>query len=626
MSDHVRAGRCFSRYHAVVVLGCTLGLSSVASASTWFVKQPTTRPPIAIKELASSTYSFGDEWPSQRSIEIVNHSATPLLNYPVKVTLTFTTASPTYDDVRFSASDGKTYLRHWREESVAGSATFFVNVPYLAASDTTSILVHYGNPDVRSASDGDATFTFFDDFQSSSGVVKSQANPLFEGIEPSVLKEGNEYWLYYDLGGIYRRTSPDGVTWSAPTQMTGVSGQYVHVYKDFDRVTYRMLYSDVLLQAIRLATSTDGVNFVDQGVVVQTEPGKWYSDGLFDPCEIMVDGTYYLYFGGRGSDPNGRIGLAKSTSGRPGSYVEAPQSPVIQPSGTGITSTGVFDADVLQYVPGRYIMFYTGYNEADSRQVATYATSEDLVSWTASGKELYWISEDWEQTAVFGPNEPSVLIENERYVIWYRGTANTSFAPNYIGRATIPRHPVTLEPEPESRWATLNATLSVADGRGEVSASQSGAYLYTAHQRLTNGVVESKMKRASGSYFNVNLSARVDAANALDQSLGAAGTTTSTYLFEHVPGFLNNGQTAFAIGTEDHVYKLALLDSTLTGQIRRATDGALGTVSGVASAVRSGAVGLYLNRSTASVDWFRIRQPEANVTVTVSSIDTGPFE
>lgn len=632
MPFRIRAGWRFSRCHAVVVLGLVLGLSSAASASTWFLKQPDRRPPIEIRSLAASGSSLGDEWSSQRVIELVNHSTTPLLNYPVKVTLTFTTASLTYDDVRFTATDGETFLRHWRESSEAGSAIFFVNVPYLAPSATTSILIRYGNPDVRTASDGDATFPFFDDFQSLSGVVKSEGNPLFEGIEPSVLKEGNEYWLYYDLGGIYRRTSPDGITWSAPTLITGVSGQYVHVYKDFDRVTYRMLFSDGLLQAIRLATSTDGVNFVDQGIVFDTDPGQWYSDGLFDPCEIMVGGTYYLYFGGRGSDPNGRIGLATSSSGRPGSYTEVAESPVIEPSGSGITSTGVFDADVLQYDPGKYMMFYTGYNASDSRQLATYATSVDLVSWTQSGKELYWISQDWETEAIFGPNEPSVLVENDRYTVWYRGTANAHGGPNYIGRATIPRHPDTLEPDPESRWSSLNSSIVVADGSAEVSTagwSRLYGYLYTDHFRLTDGMVEAKMRRTSPSYFNVNLSVRIDAANRLDQSFGAAGTTTHVYLFEHVPAFLSRGNTVFAVGFDDHTYQLALQGSSLMAQIRRAADGAFAEVIGTATTTREGAVGLYLTGSgagdsSASLDWFRVRQPDMGVTATVGLIEEQP--
>lgn len=576
---------------------------------------------------------FHEDWLWRRAIDVTNSSASPVKDYPVSVDLTFSTSSPLFDDVRFASSDGVTLLRHWREDADPGSATFFVKIPYLAPSETARIYVYYGSLDALDASDGDATFDFFDGFLSAGGVVKSDA--LFEGIEPSVIKEGNEYWIYYDLGAdIFRRTSTDGLTWSAPELVTGVSGQYVDVAKDYDGVTFRMVYSDAegQLETIRLATSTDGVHFTEQGVLFEAAGGTWYEDGVFDPCEILVGGTYYLYFGGRVVNPYARIGLATSSTGLPGSYEEAPQSPVVEPTGSGISATGVFDADVFPYTPGKYMMFYTGYSAGTARQVATYATSTDLLSWTPSGTELYWKSEDWEMPATFGPNEPSVLIENDQFISWYRGTAGGGNT-NYVGRATIPRNPVTLEPDPGSRWSTMNANLSVTGGHAEVSTagfSRLYGYLYTRNHRLTNGLVETKMRRTSPTYFNVNLGARIDAPARLDQSFGAAGTTTHAYLFEHLPAFAARGNTPFAIAMDEQIYGLTLQGAAISGKVRRVSDGASASVNGTATTSRHGAVGLYLTGSfagdsSASLDWFRVRQPETGITTILGSEEGQPW-
>jgi hypothetical protein len=69
-----------------------------------------------------------------------------------------------FGDVRFRDANGLP-LAHWRERYVSGqSALFWVKVPRLARSATTRIDILYGNALATSASNGSATFHFFDDF------------------------------------------------------------------------------------------------------------------------------------------------------------------------------------------------------------------------------------------------------------------------------------------------------------------------------------------------------------------------------------------------------------------------------------------------------------------------------
>jgi hypothetical protein len=69
-----------------------------------------------------------------------------------------------FGDLRFTnASDSP--LDYWLESKTDSvSATVWVEVDDIAASDDTLIYMYYGNPAASSASDGDDTFIFFDDF------------------------------------------------------------------------------------------------------------------------------------------------------------------------------------------------------------------------------------------------------------------------------------------------------------------------------------------------------------------------------------------------------------------------------------------------------------------------------
>ena len=68
-----------------------------------------------------------------------------------------------FDDVRFTASDGTTYLPHWREYVTGGVGKFWVNVSADLGS-ARDIYIYYGNATAVNASNGNQTFIFFDNF------------------------------------------------------------------------------------------------------------------------------------------------------------------------------------------------------------------------------------------------------------------------------------------------------------------------------------------------------------------------------------------------------------------------------------------------------------------------------
>jgi len=103
-----------------------------------------------------------------RDITISNPGAA-LSDYQVLVNLTGSdfpaNAQTSGADIRFMDADGAE-LSYWFEtwDYANRSALVWVKVSSLPAISDTSIRMHYGNPDSTDSSNGDATFVFFDDF------------------------------------------------------------------------------------------------------------------------------------------------------------------------------------------------------------------------------------------------------------------------------------------------------------------------------------------------------------------------------------------------------------------------------------------------------------------------------
>ena len=106
-------------------------------------------------------------------MSIANAGGTTLTGYQLNVVLgsgfDFTKAQSNGGDIRFTASDGVTLLPYWIESWNAGgsSASLWVKVPSIPTTGAT-VYLYYGNSSATSASNGNTTFDFFDDFSSGS--------------------------------------------------------------------------------------------------------------------------------------------------------------------------------------------------------------------------------------------------------------------------------------------------------------------------------------------------------------------------------------------------------------------------------------------------------------------------
>jgi|GEM_PF-1865978 len=148
--------------------------------------------------LGEETFSY------RREIAIHNTGGESLVFYQIKVVLSssnfdFSKARPDGGDIRFTDSDGLTFLNYWVEswDFASQKAVVWVNVPSIGPGATKTIHLHYGNPDAQDAGSGTATFDLFDDFEdlaawNQSGSTVSVADgivTLDSGSTPSIWRD-----------------------------------------------------------------------------------------------------------------------------------------------------------------------------------------------------------------------------------------------------------------------------------------------------------------------------------------------------------------------------------------------------------------------------------------------------
>ena len=115
------------------------------------------------------TFSATDDNPTfclayRKPISITG-TGTALADYQINLPVSYVSGmNSDFSELRFKDSSGN-ILSYWIESYVAStSAQVWVKVPSIAAIGTTTIYMYYGNAGASSASNGEDTFIFFDDF------------------------------------------------------------------------------------------------------------------------------------------------------------------------------------------------------------------------------------------------------------------------------------------------------------------------------------------------------------------------------------------------------------------------------------------------------------------------------
>jgi len=150
----------------------------------------------------------GNLYMYRRRVRITELSGNTLTDYQIKIEIgagdpIWKHARSAGEDIRFCYYPEENMIPYWIEkfDPVAEEAIIWVKVPSIPANSEIEIYMYYGNPEVASASDGFATFLFFDDFEdgvispwSTYGTV-SEANSLLT-LGTSA---GENAWVEYDI-------------------------------------------------------------------------------------------------------------------------------------------------------------------------------------------------------------------------------------------------------------------------------------------------------------------------------------------------------------------------------------------------------------------------------------------
>ncbi|MFB0559811.1 MAG: DUF2341 domain-containing protein [Candidatus Lokiarchaeia archaeon] len=122
-------------------------------------------------------------WDYRKSHTIVGSTTGGQTDYQMRITVHYGSGSDSgenvycnfncrtdFGDIRFTKSNGATLLDYWLEDKIDGDrAIFWVEIDNIPASPgIVDIYIYYGKSDATTASNGDNTFIFFDDFPGSS--------------------------------------------------------------------------------------------------------------------------------------------------------------------------------------------------------------------------------------------------------------------------------------------------------------------------------------------------------------------------------------------------------------------------------------------------------------------------
>jgi len=186
----------------------------------------------------------------QKVFYATGSTAGAVSNYQIKLTLNKGTGHDTsssfyldnhvlssFNDIRFTTSDGTTLLDYWIESSDSNTATVWVELDSVPASPSkTTFYLFYGNSSATSLSNGANTFNFFEDFDTN-GIS------LWTGSDQ-----------YKHTGETATQTASSTKSFSSPNSAK------LYTYANCNRSPWNGIGS-ILSQSINIASGTYKVDF-----------------------------------------------------------------------------------------------------------------------------------------------------------------------------------------------------------------------------------------------------------------------------------------------------------------------------------------------------------------------------
>ncbi|PLX07456.1 MAG: hypothetical protein C0596_11010 [Marinilabiliales bacterium] len=204
----------------------------------------------------------------------------------------------------------------------------------------------------------------------------------------------------------------------------------------FEEGTIKMWYAGVgndMKARLCYATSTDGINWTKHGVVMEVGGDGEWDRGWIDTPEVLKvpDGYYLSYYGDtiqQVAETNSAMGSAYSADGI--TWTKDPENPIFTKSeigewdGTWVESAALYWDDVEEQI----VMWYNGMDTATWQLGIGVATSPDGTTWTRYVGNPVIIHGIWGEPDDMWCGTPAVLYRNDKFEMWYSGTAAEDYS------------------------------------------------------------------------------------------------------------------------------------------------------------------------------------------------------
>ena len=237
--------------------------------------------------------------------------------------------------------------------------------------------------------------------------------------------DGRE-WFDFENNGTSLLTMAFGVKFLHGLEVVRVDTAYYMYY------TARDLNDSVW---IGLATSPDGFSWRNHngGSIIRVgAPGSWESEYVWYPKVVVVDGIFYMIYGG--SDGSiGAVGLATSTDGI--TWQKYLGNPVLSHGGTSAPDENGVGSAGIEFKDGTFYLMFLGQDLA-GKVTLSLATSTNCIDWSkyqgnpvlGPGTEGSWDS--------YARTGGAIRYAQGTWHYWYSGAYSSQTSSWYLGYAS----------------------------------------------------------------------------------------------------------------------------------------------------------------------------------------------
>ena len=141
----------------------------------------------------------------------------------------------------------------------------------------------------------------------------------------------------------------------------------VHLWNNVFYLYYRTDHS------IALATSTDGLNWAEQGIVLSHSVSGWDDLENISPSVLFYNGTYYLYYEGASTTGARAVGVATSLSPLGPFIRPVPNIPTLAP--TLPWEDNIVGTPAITQIGSIFYLFYHGFNGINDQVGVAYGST-----------------------------------------------------------------------------------------------------------------------------------------------------------------------------------------------------------------------------------------------------------